>query len=271
MTRWRTAVTVAIAAISLGSTAGILWAADTRPGYQAARWDPIHFKPAIEKATDAQCLACHREVLDTQAAPKSPAGVTASETLAWYQTLATYAGAQETFHRRHLVTPLATRLMRMQCTTCHQGNDPREEAPDPAAPAPGFTLRKMVDPKTCLMCHGQFPATFMGLPGPWSQVKDTMGNNCLICHAGIRTSRHQVNFLDPEAIETAGKETADACYGCHGGRAWYRISNPYPRHAWTGMAPTVPDWAKDRPTESDPRFLQRRASGTGAPAAAKKP
>lgn len=31
--------------------------------YHAAKYDPIHFKPAIEKATDQQCLACHAEVL----------------------------------------------------------------------------------------------------------------------------------------------------------------------------------------------------------------
>ena len=29
-----------------------------------ATYDPLHFKPAIDTATDAQCLACHREVLD---------------------------------------------------------------------------------------------------------------------------------------------------------------------------------------------------------------
>ena len=32
------------------------------------------------------------------------------------------------------------------------------------------------------------------------------------------------------------------------------ISYPYPRHAWPGMPPEVPDWAKDRPTESEARF-----------------
>ena len=97
---------------------------------------------------------------------KSPAGVTTSETLAWYQTLNTYEGPQETFHRRHLVTPLAKQLMDMKCTTCHQGNDPREEAPiPPTSDDAGFTLRKMVNPKTCLMCHGQFGYQLMGLPG----------------------------------------------------------------------------------------------------------
>ena len=69
------------------------------------RWDPIHFKPAIDDATDEQCLACHQEILDRKVLEQSPAGVNASETLAWYQTLDTYKGAQDTFHRRHLVTP----------------------------------------------------------------------------------------------------------------------------------------------------------------------
>ena len=77
----------------------------------------------------------------------------------------------------------------------------------------------------------------------------------LTCHAAIRTNRHQVSYLKAEAIEAAGAKNADTCYGCHGGRSWYRISYPYPRHAWEGMAPEVPDWAKDRPTESEARFL----------------
>ena len=76
--------------------------------YQAARWDPIHFEPAIDSATDKQCLSCHQEILERRVLPQSPAGVAASESLAWYQTLSTYQGEQETFHRRHLVTPLAT-------------------------------------------------------------------------------------------------------------------------------------------------------------------
>jgi hypothetical protein len=44
------------------------------------------------------------------------------------------------------------------------------------------------------------------------------------------------------------------CYGCHGGRQWYRISFPYPRHSWAGMPEETPDWAKNRPTESEARF-----------------
>ena len=38
-----------------------------------ATYDPIHFRPAIETARDAQCLACHREVLEDKLRDASPA------------------------------------------------------------------------------------------------------------------------------------------------------------------------------------------------------
>jgi hypothetical protein len=50
-----------------------------------ASYSPLHFKPAIESATDAQCLACHKEVLDDNPALASPAGLRAADSLAWYQ------------------------------------------------------------------------------------------------------------------------------------------------------------------------------------------
>ena len=230
-----------------------------------ATYDPIHFKPAIDTATDAQCLACHREVLDDKVRERSPAGISAAASKAWYQQLSTYTGEQDTFHRRHLVTPMAKELMNLRCTTCHQGSDPREEAPGSSATAmpqstDAFTLRKQVNPETtCLKCHGQMNIQVMGLPSPWHESKDMFGNSCLTCHAAIRTTRHQVNYLKAEAIEAAGARNADTCYGCHGGRSWYRIAYPYPRHAWNGMAPEVPDWAKDRPTESEARFRMTAA------------
>lgn len=227
-------------------------------GYEQARWNEIHFKPNIDKATDKQCLACHQDVLERKSLNKTPAGLDSKDTLAWYQTLNTYAGEQETFHRRHLVTPLAKRLMDMRCTTCHQGSDPRGEAPNPPSTHNSdFTLRKSVNPETCLMCHAQFNYKVMALPGPWQEVGETVGNNCLTCHAVIRTNRHKVNFLKTDVIEKAGAESADACFGCHGGRAWYRKHYPYPRHAWDGMAKEVPEWATQRATESDKRFLQK--------------
>ncbi len=172
------------------------------PDYLRAIWNPLHFRPAIETARDEQCLACHREVLEDRVLAKSPAGLDAARVKAWYQELATYAGDQETFHRRHLVTPFAQRVMSLRCNTCH---------------------------------------------------------------AGIRTNRHKVNYLKAEAIEAAGQENSDSCFGCHGARPWYRIAYPYPRHAWEGMAPEVPDWAKGRPTESEARFL----AGVAASAPAK--
>lgn len=235
--------------------------------YQAAKWHPIHFKPQIDRATDAECLACHSEVLSSKVRATSPAGVKAQTAVAWYQTLDTYKGDQETFHARHLTTPLAKEVMNMKCTFCHQGNDPREEAPGSSATTPSATvgamrLRKMADSSnTCLLCHGQFPATNMGLEGKWHELREGMEsaeapNGCLTCHAEqFRTVRHQVNYLKGDAIEAAAKTSSDLCFGCHGGRAWYRNSYPYPRHSWPGMDPTAPDWAKGRPAQSRPEHL----------------
>lgn len=235
--------------------------------YDAARWHPIHIKPAIETATNAQCLACHQEIMTSKVRDTSPAGVSAAQSIAWYQTLDTYEGEQASFHARHLSTPYAKTVMNLSCTFCHQGNDPREEAPGAsatAAPAGAFTLRKMVDPaKTCLMCHGKFPGVVMGFDDqPWHALRDGMEtpeapNGCLTCHTDqFRTVRHKVNYLNAAAIEAEAKTKADVCFGCHGGRAWYRKSYPYPRHPWPGMDPTLPDWAKDRPVQSAAEHLK---------------
>lgn len=225
------------------------------PDYNRARWDPIHFKPAIDTATNEQCLACHQEVLESSVR-EAPAGVKPEETLAWYQTLSTYTGEQDTFHRRHMTGEFAQQVMDLKCNTCHQGNDPREETAHSHATGDGALVqRKQVNPDICLMCHGQFNWQVMtGLTGPWTESGEIFQNNCMACHAAFRTVRHQVNFLKPEAIEKAGAANGDVCYGCHGGRAWYSIDYPYPRHPWPGMAPQVPEWAKDRPTESQARF-----------------
>lgn len=203
-------------------------AADVVINHQSARWDPIHFKPAIDNATNEQCLACHQEILDRKVRKASPAGVTASEALAWYQTLDTYQGEQDTFHRRHLVADYAKQVMDLNCNTCHQGNDPREETANSSATGSAdLTQRKMVAPEVCLMCHGQFAKKAMSLPDDWPVVRDSFKNDCLICHVGILTKRHKSSFLNADAIEAAGKRSGDACYGCHGGRAWYRIVYPY--------------------------------------------
>ncbi len=239
--------------------------------YQAARWHRLHFKPAIDTATNEQCLACHQEILTGKVREASPAGLKAANAEAWYQTLDTYTGPQETFHARHLTTPFAKQVMSLNCTFCHQGADPREKAPgshadgqeaaaSTQAPA-AFTLRKTVNPsETCLRCHGQFPNQNMGLD-PWTTVREGMEtpetpNGCMTCHAELfRTVRHQVSYLKADAIEALAKTSADVCYGCHGGRGWYRISYPYPRHPWPSMdASQAPDWAKDRPAESDAKY-----------------
>jgi len=243
--------------------AGIACAAESGGAYDQARWDPIHFKPAIDSATDAQCLACHQEIIDRRIRDASPAGLLARDALAWYQTLDTYAGEQETFHRRHLVTDYARQVMNLKCNTCHQGNDPRDETANSSATGQtDLVQRKQVDPNVCLMCHGQFNFPVMGVPGSWLEHGALFGDSCLTCHAAIRTNRHNVNFLKPQAIEEAGKSDADVCYGCHGGRAWYRINYPYPRHTWPGDAGQVPDWAKDRPTSSNPRFAVMSNAGS---------
>ena len=244
--------TISVTAETTSGTTGL--------DYQRARWHPLHFKPAIETATDQQCLECHQEILDRKVKQQSPAGVKTANTLAWYQTLDTYEGEQDTFHRRHLVTPLAKQLMNLQCNTCHDGNDPREEAPiPPTKEDAGFTLRKMVNPETtCLKCHGRHPYEIMGLTGPWEETRESMGNSCLTCHVAIRTNRHQVTYLKADEIEKAAEKDPDVCFGCHGGRQWYRISYLYPRHPWPGQAEEVPDWAKDRPTESEPRFQLKK-------------
>lgn len=236
--------------------------------YSKAMWTALHFPPAIDSATDEQCLSCHRDVLDRKPRDKSPAGVEAARSLAWYQTLDTYAGEQEGFHYRHIASPLAKDVMKLSCTFCHRGHDPREETTGSSATAAaigskaGFAMRKMVEPTaTCLRCHGQFPYENMGLPGPWHEAResfetDGVKNGCLgACHGEtFRLNRHQVTYLDGKRIEELAQESSDVCLGCHGGRAWYRNSFPYPRNPWPGMDPATPDWAKERPTQSEDRY-----------------
>lgn len=240
--------------------------------YQRARFDPLHFKPAIDDATDEQCLVCHAEIRDAVPLEFSPAGVPAATALAWYQTLDTYTGDQAMLHARHISTPFAREVMNLGCTFCHRGNDPREEAPSTLLEQgriqvdddgrPRFALRKMVEPtQVCLRCHGTFNFEIMGLGGPWHEERDLLEdgeavrNGCLTCHAeSFRTNRHQVTYLNGARIEALAEESSDTCFGCHGGRAWYSIGYPYPRTPWPDMDPEVPDWAADRPTQSEERY-----------------
>lgn len=244
---------------------------------QRATWDELHRFPQSASASDQACLTCHQEVLEQRPRAQSPAGLKSSDALAWYQTLDTYAGEQETFHWRHARSPLAQTVMNLGCSFCHQANDPREESPHamrttqaPAAGGPQpfqppFNLRRTVNTaETCLRCHGAFPAEAMGLPEPWHEMRDALEsaetpNGCLSCHAeNFRTVRHNVTYLKAAGIEQAAQTSSDTCYGCHGGRAWYRISYPYPRTPWPNMPDETPDWAKDRPRQSDPRFALPR-------------
>lgn len=243
--------------------------------YQRARYHPLHFQPQIATASNEECLVCHAEILNAQPRETSLAGVQAATSLAWYQTLDTYAQGQADFHWRHMESDFAKQVMNLDCTFCHKGNDPREESPDMmpgraayTAPAsPEFTLRKMVNPsETCLLCHGAYPATNMGMEGAWHDLRVDLEtpeapNGCLSCHAETsRTNRHAVTYLNAATIEDLARNgTSDTCFGCHGGRQWYRISYPYPRHPWPGMDPTVPAWAADRPTESNPAYQMPKA------------
>lgn len=225
--------------------------------FQNDRWNPIHFKPAIDKASNKQCLECHANVLTDEVLKVSPAGVKATESLAWYQTLDTYEGEQQTFHQRHLTSKTAKQLMDLKCSTCHQGHDPSVEISYLVQSGQvNQDIRKLVKPEVCWLCHGGLDATTMaGLAGTWPEIRGIYNNDCMICHTIFRTTRHQVNYLKADAIEEAGKTKDDSCYGCHGGRAWYQKGYPYPRNPWEGMPLVVPDWAKDRPTKSEARFL----------------
>jgi len=110
------AVTIAIVSAVFGVAPSPATASSAGPGpdYLRAVYSPLHFRPAAELATDDQCLACHREIMESRVRDKSPAGLPAKEAKAWYQQLSTYAGEQETFHRRHLSTPMAKQLMKRQ-------------------------------------------------------------------------------------------------------------------------------------------------------------
>jgi len=244
---------------SLALLSSFALAEDTSKDYLSARWDPLHFKPAIDRATDEQCLGCHRDVVERTPLEVSPAGLKSGETLAWYQTLDVYEGEQDSFHRRHLTSPMAKRLMNFRCNSCHQGHDPKDEASGTTDDGQAdLTLRKSVDPDLCLMCHGKFDFNVMpGLAGDWTEVRDQFNNDCVVCHTEFRTKRHLLNFLNAEAIEEAGKENGDSCYGCHGGRAWYAVAYPYVRRPWLERMPgEAPDWAKNRPNEYDARFTR---------------
>lgn len=231
--------------------------------YHRAAHDPIHFQPHIEQASDGQCLQCHGEIL-SRGVHKSPAGREPDSAFAWYQSLSTYEGEQKTFHQRHINSPLAKNAMNLKCNFCHRGHDPDQEdavyridsSEQSEKPVRKWApLRKQVDvEEVCLRCHGTFPFEVMGLEEDWPVSGELFGWNCYGCHSVIRSNRHNVTYLNKEYIEKEGRTNGDLCYGCHGGRAWYRASYPYPRHPWPGMGDQIPEGLENRPVVSEKKY-----------------
>jgi hypothetical protein len=96
--------------------------------------------------------------------------VRAADSLAWYQLTSTYSGEQDSFHRRHLVTPMAKQLMNLNATpvikATTRAKKPRAlgDGATPQADA-GFTLRKQVNPETDLP-QVSWPVPGQGDHGP---------------------------------------------------------------------------------------------------------
>jgi hypothetical protein len=70
---------------------------------------------------------------------------------------------------------------------------------------------------------------------------------------------HPIPAAAIEAAAVAGKSDktgGDVCYGCHGGRTWYRIAYPFARNPWPEMPEGTPEWAKSRSLHSESRFLK---------------
>jgi hypothetical protein len=188
-----------------------------------ARRTPVHFPPLASRTDDSVCLACHWDQIFESPRVAAPAGLLREDAGAWYQELSTYAGRQESFHWRHYSGDYARDVLRLRCNTCHHGHDPLEQA---ALSESGETvaLRKRVNPMLCLKCHGRFPDHDPLITLPWEEARRDFDGNCLVCHAADAARRHQARFLARERIERRAAESSDVCYGCHGGRAWYRVS-----------------------------------------------
>jgi hypothetical protein len=199
--------------------------AEVDPEYERHRrlWERSHFPPG-EDSLDGRCLGCHADVLEQAPRRAMPAGALPEGLLPPYQRLATYDGGQASFHWRHRRSSYAQSVMRMRCQSCHRGRDPRlpevhrHEREFPVA------LRKRVHPNLCVNCHGRFPDHRAAFDGDWPAVRQRFDGNCLVCHEGDSARRHHNPLLDREAVEAQARDSGDVCYGCHGGRAWYRVS-----------------------------------------------
>ena len=82
--------------------------------YEAARFHPLHFPPESLTASNEECLVCHAEILTHRPGEESLAGVPRSASIAWYQTLDTFSGGQESFHHRHVLSDFAQLTMNLR-------------------------------------------------------------------------------------------------------------------------------------------------------------
>jgi hypothetical protein len=200
-------------------------------GTGAADADPRieRHRALVERADRAgdsvvdRCLTCHGSLVEALPHASSPAGLPARQASAWYQRVATYSGAQQNFHWRHLLSPFARQVMRAECDTCHPGFDPRKPMPAGDDPRSRRPLRKRVDPALCINCHGAFPDHREAFTGTWEVACDEFDNTCLVCHRGDAARNHGHPLLDREGILKRVQQDPDVCYGCHGGRAWYAV------------------------------------------------
>ena len=102
------------------------------------------------------------EVLEDKVRETSPAGIKAADSKAWYQQVSTYTGEQDTFHRRHLLTPMAKELMNLSCNTCHQGHDL------PETNTASFRLQL---PNRCGNCHPKLSSRYaMSIHGELTEL-----------------------------------------------------------------------------------------------------
>jgi hypothetical protein len=179
-----------------------------------ASYSPLHFKPAIDTATDAQCLACHKEVLEDKPRVASPAGVRAADSIAWYQRTSTYSGEQDSFPSPAPGDADGAGLDEPALHHLPSGPGPARgsagllgdgDAPDrsPASPCASRSIRK---PPASSATASFRPRRSWACPARGPRSRTCSRTTAWRCHAAIRTNRHQVSYLNADAIEAAARE-----------------------------------------------------------------